>query len=129
MIHDLDADTLTLRRRPIVVEQYDGTPPAFAIVQGSPSISRRPRGDESLSVLLHVAMKTPEHFAPPQGMAFCGECGDWRPINYFTTNPSKRNGLDRECKGCQAERKREARRTAAILEGREVRRYYKQEAA
>ena len=113
----------------MIVEQYDGRPPAFAIVQGSPSISRRPRGDESLSVLLHVAMKTPEHFTPPQGMAFCGACGDYRPINYFTTNPSKRGGLDRECKGCQAERKRRARATMAAQEGREVRRYYKQDAA
>lgn len=125
---DLDADTLTLRRRPIVVEQFDGTPPPFAIVQGSPVVSRRPRADEPLAVLLHIAMKTPETFKPPVGHAYCSSCGDWRPESYFVKNASRKRGYDYECKQCKRERMAWFRVVQAQQdeqEGREKRRYYK----
>lgn len=123
---DLDADTLTLRRRPVVVEQYDGTPPPFAIVQSSPVVSRRPRGDESLSMLLHLAMRTPETFQPPTGCEYCSTCGDWRPRSYFPQNASRKGrGIDYECRQCQNERKRQHRVLMAAAEGRELRKYYK----
>lgn len=125
---DLDADTLTLRRGVTLVEQYDGTPPPFAIVQSSPVVSRAPCGDVDLSILLHVAMREPEVFRPPQGMEYCSTCGDWRPRSYFAVNPAFKRGLDYVCKGCKSAQDRQRRELVALQAGRELRVYRKRAA-
>lgn len=127
-MNDLDADTLTLRRRPVLVEQYDGTPPPFAIVQSSPVVSRRPKDDLPMAVLLQRAMRTPETFKPPAGMEYCSACGDWRPRSYFAINPAFKRGLDYVCKGCKSAQDRQRRELAALQEGRELRVYRKRAA-
>lgn len=121
---DLDADTLTLRRRPVLVEQFDGHAPPFAIVQGSPVVSRRPRADEPLAVLLHVAMKTPEMFQEPPGTKMCSTCGDFREYpSGFPKDPSRKRGYGYVCNKCRSKEARLEYAYQAMLEGRTVREY------
>lgn len=88
-------------------------------------VDRQPRADKPIAVLLQKAMRTPEIFRAPEGMAFCSACGDWRPENYFVRNASRKRGYDYECKQCKRERMDWHRATQAAAEGRERRRYFK----
>lgn len=121
---DLDADTLTLRRRPVLVEQFDGTAPPFAIVQASPVVSRKPRADEPLAVLLQVAMKTPEMFHKPKGMELCSTCGDFKEYpSEFPKDATRKRGYGYVCNKCRAREARIEYAYQAMLEGRTVREY------
>ncbi|QHB36651.1 hypothetical protein SEA_ADOLIN_69 [Arthrobacter phage Adolin] len=41
----------------------------------------------------------------------CSRCDEFKPMSAFATDPRRPDGLAYSCKGCDAARKREARRT------------------
>lgn len=92
--------------------------PGVGVVQGS---FPRPEPHE-LAVQwvapMQMAQVAPEH-------KWCYQCGDVRPMSYFSPRKDTWDKLEPRCKGCEAERKRVAYR---ISVGRPVRKYERKEA-
>ena len=59
---------------------------------------------------------------------WCSDCGDMRPLSYFSPDKNRPDGLDVWCKGCRAEHKRKMYRLEREAAGQTVRAYTRKQA-
>lgn len=119
-------DVITLGgTRGIIVQQEDGEWPPFAIVQASRMVRRDPHYvDEAVELMRALHIFRPEIYPARPGFKYCASCGDWVRVEGFSPDASRRDGLHAYCKDCRNRQRREH-----YAGGREVRKYYRKQAA
>lgn len=106
----VDDSTFTGDVRYLVVAQYDGEWPPFAIVQASGVYPRDPRmSEDAYEVMQAYSMLQVQLsvYEPPldnygEAMKYCGKCGDWQSKRAFSADKSRRDGLRAWCKSCES---------------------------